>query len=180
MPQYKINPDGSKTMVSRYSRKGVSSLKEIFPATPDTAKKLLKKKKSCEHVNLQKKYRVHDNSVLVRKIFCRFLVKLMERVATGELFIMPGITKAHITLKPVPDEYVRKMRKRGLYADYDLIRAGLKIPSFQYDFGPYSSRKDVRVHVPRSIMQKALRNAENGQISWTHIPKTFDRDVQDD
>ena len=167
-------------MLARYSRKGVSSTKEIFPATPDTAKKLLKKRKAFEDVNLQKKYGVHDNSVLVRKIFARFLVKIMERVAAGELFMMPGITKSHITLKPIPDACVRKMRKRGLYADYDIVRAGFKIPSFQYDFGPYSSRKDVQVYVPRSIMQKALRNAENGQISWTHIPKTFDRDVQDE
>jgi len=178
MPQYKINPDGSKTMLTRYSNKGVCGLRAIFPATPDTAKKLLKKKKSCEHVNLQKVYGVHDSGCLVRKIFARLMVKIMARVATGELFMMPGVTKAHITLKPIPDKYVRKMRKNGLYADYDIVRANFKIPSFQYDFGPYSSRKDVGVHVPRSIKQSALRNAENGLIAWTHIPKTFDRDVQ--
>jgi len=179
MPQYRINPDGSKTMLTRYSNKGVCSTKAIFPTTPDTAKKLLKKKRCCEHANLQKVYGVHDNGCLIRKIFARFMVKVMERVANGELFMMPGITKSNITLKPIPDDCVRKMRKRGLYADYDIVRANFKIPSFQYDFGPYSSRKDVRVHVPRSIMQKALRNAENGQISWTHLRKTYDRDVHD-
>jgi hypothetical protein len=180
MSQYKNNPDGSKTMFSKYSNKGVCTLNYIFPTTPETSKKYIKKKKEYADVNLQLKYNQHDNSALVRKVFSRFLVKMLSRISDGELFMMPGITKAHITLKPIQDENVKKLRQKRKYADFDIVKAGFKIPYFTYDFGPYSQRKDVKIHVPIAIRQEVLKRAENRQIQWTHIPKTFNRDVTDD
>jgi len=176
MSQYVINEDGSTTTMSRYSRKGIKTLMAIFPESVETTKKYLKKKKSAVGVWLQDKYKLHDNSALVRKIFYRFLLKVLARVANGDLFIMPGTTQANIALKQIPDKEVKLLRSRGFYDDYDIVRAGFKIPRFALDFGPRSRRRDLQVYVPPSLQLKALKNAENKRIQWTYLRKTFNDD----
>lgn len=178
MPQYSINTDGSRTIHSRYSKKGISTLKAIFPSTKETSEKYLKKKKESESVNLQKKYSVHDNSMLVRNIFSSFLLKILSRVSDGDIFMLPGATKANITLKQIPEKEVKKLRQKGFYSDYDIVKADFKIPKFSFDFGPYSNKRDVGIYVPSSIKNNALNRAQNKEIAWTYIPKTFDRDVR--
>ena len=180
MPDYKINSDGSKTIKSRYSSKGVCTLLEIFPRDIATSKKFLKRKKGHEKDGLQKIYRTHDSTDLVRKIFSRFILKILTRISYGGTFEMSNHTKAHLVVKPIPDSLVRGMRQRGFYSDFDIVKSGFKIPRFIYDFGPYSLRKDVHLSVPIGLRKDTLKRAENRQIQWTNIPKTFDRDVQDD
>lgn len=180
MPQYSINPDGSKTIHSRYSNKGVCTLREIFPESIATSKKFLKRKKGYEKVSLQAIYGIHDNSCLVRKIFSRFIFKILTRISTGDIFEMSPYTKAHLVVKPMKDEVAKKVRQKGYYADYDIVKAGFKIPEFIYDFGPYSKRRDVKISVPITLKRETLKLAENRQIQWMYIPKTFNRDVQDD
>jgi hypothetical protein len=152
---------------------------EIFPKSVATSKKFIKKRKGFSG-NLQTTYKIHDNSYLVRKIFSRFIFKILTRISTGDVFEMSPRTKAHLVVKPIPDQIVKKIRQKGYYSDFDIVGAGFKIPVFTYDFGPYSKRNDVRISVPMSLKKKTLKRAENRQIQWTHIPKTFDRDVQDD
>ena len=180
MSQYTINPDGSRTIYSRYTQKGVCTLMEIFPKNTDTSKKFIKRKRGYEKVSLQTIYKVHDNSYLVRKIFSRFIFKILTRIALGDIFEMSPRTKAHLVVKSMPDEVVKKVRQKGYYSDYDIVRAGFKIPEFIYDFGPYSRRRDVKISVPVALKKETLKRAENRQIQWSYIPKTFDRDVQDD
>jgi hypothetical protein len=152
---------------------------EIFPKSVATSKKFLKKKKGCD-VNLQTVYKVHDYSYLVRKIFSRFMFKILTRISSGDIFEMSPNTKAHLVVKPIPDEIVKKIRQKGYYSDFDIVASGFKIPVFTYDFGPYSRRRDVNISVPMALKKETLKRAENRQIQWTHIPKTFNRDVQDD
>jgi len=180
MPQYRINKDGSKTTLSKYSRKGIYTLNKIFPEDPATALKYLKKRKKYKNTNLQKTYGIHDNSALVRKIFTRFLTKVLARVSAGDLFIVPGQTNANISLKKIPTNEVKKLRQKGFYADYDIVKAGFNIPKFVYDFGPFSARRDIGIYVPPQMQKYALKQAENQLISWSYIPKTFNRDVQDE
>lgn len=180
MPQYIINPDGSHTLKNRFSVKGVCTLLEIFPCERATSKKFLKKKKGHEKDNLQKIYGLHDNSYLVRRIFVRFLMKILTRISYGDVFEMSKNTKAHLVVKPIPDKLVQGMRQRGFYSDFDIVKSGFKIPQFTYDFGPYSRRKDFHISVPMTLKKETLKRAENRQIQWTHIPKTFNRDVEDD
>lgn len=165
---------------SRYLHKGVCTLLEIFPRDPLTSKKFLKRRKGHESGALQDIYGLHDNSDLVRKIFSRFMIKILTRISYGGFFEMSPYTKAHLVVKPIPDELAKGMRQRGFYSDFDIVRAGFKIPRFAYDFGPFSKRKDVFISVPIGLRKETLKRAENRQIQWTHIPKTFNRDVQDD
>ena len=180
MPQYKLNPDGSKTIKTRFSTKGVCTLLEIFPRNTATSKKFLKRKKGYEKVGLQDIYGVHDNSDLVRKIFSRFMMKILTRISYGGYFEMSPYTKAHLVVKPIPDKLAKGMRQRGFYSDFDIVKSGFKIPRFTYDFGPFSRRKDILLSVPIGLKKETLKRAENREIQWTHIPKTFNRDVQDD
>jgi hypothetical protein len=177
MPNYRINEDGSKTILSRYTNKDVRTLTAIFPMSVETSKKYLKRKKGFERFSLQKKYKFHDSSELVRAIFTTFLLKVLARVAEGDLFIMPGTTSASIALKQIPDKEVKKLRQMGKFADYDIVKAGFKIPRFALDFGPNCRRRDFGIYVPPTLMQRALRNAENRQIPWIYLPKKYDRDV---
>jgi hypothetical protein len=178
MSQYTINPDGSKKVFSRYTIKGVCTLNNIFPVSTKTTKKYLKKKKAFKDAQLQEKYGLHDNSALVRRIFSTFILKMLARVANGDIFIMPGSTQANITLKPIPDKTIKKLRQRGIYSNVDIVRMQFKVPQFIYDFGPFSRRDDIGIHVPPVLKQHAFKQAENGQIPWMYIPKTFNRDVQ--
>jgi hypothetical protein len=177
MAEYVINPDGSRTIKARYSKKFIKNSTDLFPVSKETTKKYLKKKPEAKGVWLQDKYNVHDNSRLVRKIFCRFLDKVMSRVADGDPFIFPGSTKANIVLKQTPDREVKKLRQMGKFADYNIVKANFKIPRFVLDFGPNSRRKDLGVYVPPRIQRKALKNAENGKLSWIYFPKNFNKDV---
>lgn len=166
MTQY--SKDGE--VYAKYTKKWACTLKAIFPEDPAATKKILKRKKDSTG-KLLTIYNVHTNSQLVRMIFTNFLNIVLERVAEGDLFILPGKTRANISLKPIPDEEVRNMRQSGLYKDYDIVKADFKIPRFSFDFGPKYQRRDRGVYVPSTIMQKALKNAQNRQIPWTNIPK---------
>lgn len=177
MPAYVNNADGSTTMISKYRCKGILTLTAIFPRSKETGAKYIVRKKGVV-CSLQRKYMLHDNSALVRVIFAAFLIKILERVANGDMFLFPSTTEANLTLKPMYDPIARKLRQEGKYKDIDIVKANFKIPTFCVDFGPFSDKFDFHVHVPKRIEQCALRNAENGVITWMFKPKTFNRDVQ--
>lgn len=166
MAQY--SKDGE--VFARYSKRWACTLNYIFPEDPVATRKILKRRPDSTG-KLLKIYNVHTNSQLVRMIFTTFLNKVLERVADGDLFKFPGKTEAHIVLKPIPDNEAQELRQRGYYDDYDIVKAGFKIPRFSFDFGPRYQRKDRGVYVPPELMQRALKNAENGQIPWTNLPK---------
>jgi hypothetical protein len=174
---YKINPDGSHTEVHKFMRLGVLTFNEIFPETPETAKKFIKRKPKSKGA-LQHKYVVHSNADLVRKIFSVFLMKVLIRVIDGDLFMFPGITKAHLVAKAARKECVQGLHSHGCLKDYDLVKAGYKVPNICLDFGPFSRRKDFQLYIPKYLRQRMLKNAENGQIPWITINKTISRDVQ--
>lgn len=150
-------------------------MKHIFPTNSNTTAKLIIRKPNSTG-KLQTKHGVHDNSELVRQIFNRFMFKVMEKVANGDLFEFPGTTGASITLKSMPDERVKTLRQEGFLPDYDIVRAGFKIPCFFFDFGPKYNRKDRGIYVPKDLFSKALQNAEKGVLPWTFIPKSINHD----
>lgn len=155
--RYIINPDGTKKIVGKYTTKGVATLTRIFPTGKDTASKYIKKRPGIK-VELQRKYRTHDNSEFVRLVYTTFLMKILERVAKGEVFILPGITGAHIHLKIDPKSYK--------------FKDGYFIPSFRLDFGPKNRFPDFGIYVPPRLYNEALERSKKGQIDWITIPKT--------
>jgi hypothetical protein len=176
---YKINADGSHTIFARFMRKGVLTINAIFPETVEIATRYIKRRKGFKGA-LQHVYKVHSNADLTRLVFATFLRKLLIRVADGGMYMFPGRTKAHMVLKSMSIEDVKRLRQLGKYRDYDIIRADFKIPQFFVDFGPYARQWDFEVIVPKEIQNRAFRNAENRQIPWLVIPKTLDRDVRYD
>jgi hypothetical protein len=150
-------------------------MKHIFPTDPNTTAKLLKRNIGAKG-KLQKKYGVHDNSELVRQIFNRFMYKIIERVSDGALFQFPGTTGAYIAIKPMADSRVRALRQDGFLPNYDIAKAGFKIPGFFFDFGPKYLKKDRGIYVPKVIFDRALKNAEDGVLSWVSIPKSLNHD----
>jgi len=159
----------------KYNRLGVCTMKHIFPTDKNTTPKLLKRKNGTKG-KLQDKYKVHDNSELVRQIFNRFMYKVMERVANGDVFQFPGTTGANIAIKPMADDRVKELRQDGFLPDYDIAKAGFKIPGFFFDFGPRYARKDRGIYVPKDLFRMALKNAEDGVLPWTFIPKSLNHD----
>lgn len=168
---YSIDANGNKKPYSTYTRVGVPTLTRIFPNDPENTKKLLKKAKNAHKGRLQDLYRTRDNAALIRKIFYTFLLKILKRVASGDVFILPGKSKANILLKQIPNEEVKNLRRRGKYMNIDIIKSGFQIPRFTFDFGPKSRKKDVQIYVGSDLQEKALKNAENRSIPWTLIPK---------
>ncbi len=168
-------PDKTEVYRSKYNRKGVATMKNIFPTDKDTTAKLLKRTKDSKG-KLQLKYRVHDNSELVRQIFNRFMYKVIERIIKGDLFMFPGTTGAYIAMKPMKDERVQELRQDGFVPEYDIVKAGFKIPGIFFDFGPRYNRKDRGIYIPKDLFNMALKNVENGLIPWTNIPKAIKHD----
>lgn len=157
---------------SIYKRYGVCTMKHIFPTNKDTTAKLLKRVRGSKG-KLQLIYGTHDNSELVRQIFNRFMFKVMSKVVEGDIFVFPGTTGAFIAIKPMKDERVKTLRQEGFLPEYDIMKAGYKIPGFFFDFGPRYSRNDRGIYIPKEMYKKALKNAENGLIPWTKIPKAL-------
>lgn len=171
MANYSIK-NGKTTIHSRYSKTGVLRLNHIFPNDKEVTKELLVKKLGLpKGVHLKKKYNVHDNSALVRKIFTSFLFKVLNSVADGEVFVWPGSTQANISLKPIKFNDAKLLKSKGKYKNINLLFADGKIPEFIFDFGPHIMRKDVKIYVPRDISDKAIQNAEDGKLSWQHFKK---------
>lgn len=168
---YSIDNNGNKKYYSNYTRVGVPTLTRIFPNDPENTRKLLKRGDNSRKGKLQTIYRTKDNSALIRKIFYVFLMKILSRVANGDLFILPGKSKANITLKAIPNDEVKRLRKRGKYMNIDIIKSGFLIPRFTFDFGPKSGKKDAQIYVGPKLQEKALKNAENRSLPWTIIPK---------
>lgn len=181
MARFGYNPDGSVTVYSRYDNKLVPNLMHIFPDDGgDIAKRLLKRKKGNKD-KLRKVYHIDTHSSLLRKIFRVFLEKIFDKVADGHLFMLPGITKAHIVLKAIPDKEVKFLRQNGYYKDYDIVAAGFKIPRFVLDFGPNSRLRDMQIYVPLKYREKAFKNAQEGKIPYTTIAKerrTYDSRIE--
>lgn len=163
---YSYTANGNIKIHARYGNKGLPTLKTIFPTNEDTYA-LLKRKKSSKEGVLNLIYGVHDSAQLVRKIFSRFLWKILKRVAKGDVFKYPGTSGAFIALKATPDIQVRKLRQMGKFKDFNIIKANFKIPRFTLDFGPTNRRLDAQIYVGSTLQDEALRNAENGLISYT-------------
>lgn len=162
----------------RYMKHEARSMAFLFPQTKETGRKYIKKRPEFKTgIALQDKYVVKDNACLARKIFSRFLMKVLTRVSQGELFVFPGCTQATITLKKTPDNEVKKLRQMGKFADYDIVAADFQIPRFRLDFGPKSRLRDMGIHVPPRIMSEALKRAENREIEWLYIPKNYGKDI---
>ncbi len=161
-----------KVMYSRYDVHAVPTLvTTFFPNDNEYSAKLLKKKKSFKG-KIGPHYSSGSNSALIRKIFQFAVEKILEKVAEGHIFVLPSSTEAYIALKPTPDEEVKYLRQNGYFADYDIRRARFKIPRFTFDFGPYNSYlKDVQIHVPKYIRDRAYENAQNGKIPYTTMTK---------
>ena len=166
--QYSFNPDGSKNIISKYTTIGIATLNKIFPNGRETASKYIKKRPGVK-VELQRKYHTHDNAEFVRLVYVTFLMKVLERVAQGEVFVLPGITGAHMHLKINP----KTSRFKSEYF----------IPSFRLDFGPKNRFPDFGVYVPPRLYNEAVERSKKGQIDWIVIPKTgriYDKDERPD
>lgn len=168
---YSIDVNGNKKFYSTYSRLGVPTLTRLFPNDPENTKKLLKKSKTARTGRLQDLYNTKDNSGLVRKIFYVFLLKIIKRVANGDLFLFPGKTNANITLKYIPSDEVKKLRQMGKFMNIDIIKSRFQIPRFTFDFGPKSNKKDMQIYVGPELHQTALKNAENGSLALITLKK---------
>jgi len=168
---YKIDENGNKVHIGSYCRKGVPNLTTIFPDDPENTRKYLKKKKGARAGKLQKMYNTHDNSGLIRKIYATFLLKILDRVADGNLFVLPGVSGSYISLKPMTQEATVAALKAGKLANFNLAAADYKVPRFTLDFGPRSRRKDIIIYAGKDLKNKAAENAQAGTIPWTIINK---------
>lgn len=174
---YSINEDGDMVVHTMYECYAMPGSTTIFPSNPEITKKMIKKSKTARKGKLQDLYNTDDNAQLIRKIFYRFLVKMLTRVANGDIFMMPGKSKSNICLKPIPDREVKLLRQRGRYHDYDLVKAQFKIPRFVLDFGPNSMRRDIQIYPGRNLIKLAHTNTINNTLTWTYLPKRLNRDV---
>ncbi len=168
---YKLDDDGNKTYFGTYCRKGVPNLTTIFPDDPENSKKYLKKKKGARAGKLQKMYNTHDNAGLIRKIFATYLLKILSKVAEGDLYTLPGVSGSYFALKPMSQQATIIAKKEGKLDNYDLVAANYKVPRFVLDLGPKSRKKDIIIYAGKELKNKAADNAQAGTIPWTTINK---------
>lgn len=168
---YKIDGNGNHVELSKYTRIGVPTLSKIFPNDNEVVKKLLKRSKNARDGWLRSFYHTRSNSSLVRRILYVFILKVLHRVANGDMFVLPGRSQASITLKRTPKEIVKKLRQAGQYQNINIVRSGFEIPRFAFDLGPRSPKRDFRIYVGTELNNIAIKNAENMALPWTFIPK---------
>jgi len=157
----------------KYVVYGVDSLMDIFPNGKDTSDLL----KLVDGKPFRSVYSRNSKSEVVRHIFYDFMMLVLEEIANGGMLEFPGTTGANIALKPMDYEAVERNRDTDKMAHIDIVEARFKVPVFRYDFGPRSPRKDVFIYVPKRILEKAARNAENGKIQYTYKIKRLQYDI---
>lgn len=173
MASYSVDTSGKKTYYSKYERSGVLSMKSILPESKETTNLVKLKAGKGDKVAIHK---ATTGSTLARRIFYSCIEAILERVADGDVFILPGTTGAHILLKKTPDKEVKMMRQMGLFKDIDIIKTGLNIPRFTFDFGPKYTRRDRQIHVTKALSNRAYRNAEAQRLPWLLIRKILNND----
>ena len=174
MATYRYDENGNKVQISKYEVIGAKKLTDMFPEAKETAAMIVRR--PGVRGRLADKYKVRSSSRLVRLIFFKFMMKMLEHVAEGEIFMLPGRSGAHILLKPVKDEHVRKARQNGNMKDIDIVKANFKVPMFTYDFGYRHNRRDVNIYVPKDLYMVAVHNTEEGKIPWTSFRKQLKYD----
>lgn len=170
--KYKINEDGSHTIIAKNSNRGVLTLRQILKPGKEVWSKYLHRKPGVKGM-LQKIYGTKTNDEIMRDIFVFFWARVTDRVAAGDMFLFPGKAKASMTLKKMPDHKVRWLRGQGLYTEIDIIKSGLVIPEFKIDLGPKSTMRDFTMYPPKKFREKAFRAAENREVTWQFVPKTY-------
>ena len=170
MAQYSITEDGKVgNIYSRYTRKGVPTLTDVYPDNDENNSSLRKKRGVIGR--LRDAYGSRTKAALVRKIFGTLLFMIFERVAKGDVFILPGRAESNILLKKIPDDEVRLLRKRGKFEDVNIYKSNFTLPRFVFDFGPYSRKRDLQIHVPARFMDEAKKNVEDSKIPFISIRK---------
>ena len=178
MANYSIK-DGKKVVYSKYSKTGVLRLTKVFPDDKDTTNKLIQKKKNRPNKgSLSSIYGNRSNADLVRKIYSTFLLKVLDRVVEGDMFVLPGKTSANIVMKQATPEQLNKIRAAGAYTNLDTIASMGIVPRVCFDFGPKSPRKDFGIYMPKELNDKMLHMVETETLPWMYIPKNKDYDLQ--
>ena len=175
MAQFSYGPDGEEIVHARFTRSGVLTMNYIFPNDRHTTAKLAVPKKGRKGTVLEA-HGVTTYSKLVRQIFYHCITDILERVAAGEVFMLPGTTGANISLQKIPDREVRMLRQLGRYEDYDIVRANFIIPRFVFDFGANFTRKNRNIYVGKRIEAIAHENVMNNAIPWITIRKRLNYD----
>ena len=95
MPEFSINEDGSITQYSKYTVLHVPNLSFIYPRDVERAANMVK---GVEGVTgkLVSYYHSWDKTNLMRAMFYKFFIKVLERVANGDVFIFPGKSNTSI------------------------------------------------------------------------------------
>lgn len=175
MPQFSYGTNGEIILHSKYSKRGVGTIHDIFEPGAKTSKLL--KVKGNKSLNKRAEYgnpeRVSD---IVNKIFIDYLLMVFDSVTDGNLFILPGKTNANIALKPVNPELLPEYRQQGSFTEIDVVKAQFKVPKLVFDFGPKYALRDRIIKVPRKYIHKAFKHAENGDIPWTYMRKVIKND----
>jgi hypothetical protein len=166
--QYGYDKDGNIQIYARYSRRYMPSLLDIFPEDRETGKLL---EWSKQGTDVRRDFNIQSKSTLIRRLFKEFLFFLLDKVADGNTILLFGNTGSYIALQSTPDAEVRRMRQMGKYADYDIIRANFKIPRFIFDFGPRKKRDPAQIYPGKKLQKKALRNAEEGKLTYVEYRK---------
>jgi hypothetical protein len=157
-----------------YTRAGVPTLAGVFPLHKDVSR-LIKKRENVRG-NLSKMYNVQSLPKLVRLIFYDFIKLILFRVAEGDTVMLPGSSRAYITLKKYPKREIMNMLNAGKLTNLNLPKMKYNMPMFILDFGPESRRKDIRIHVPFYLHEISFKSVEDGKVPWTEFRKTFNND----
>ena len=169
MASFGFDSNGELQFYSEYSIKGVSTLYDIFPGLNiRETHKLLKFK---DGKSLRHHYQVDCKDQLIRNIFYDFLLLVLDDISNGGMLVLPGKTNANIVLKTVPDDVVKRLSRDGRLKNIDIIKSDFIVPSFNFDFGPTSERRDRVILVPSRIQIKANKNAENKTIKYIYYRK---------
>lgn len=169
MAQYHINVDGKKYIYSKYTKKGICSVKHIFPNGKETSKLIRTKNKK---VRVDLLYKAKHKSELVRMIFINLFKIIIDKAAEGHMFVLPSTTGSNICLHPIPLHELKYLRQNGYYKDINVIKCNLQVPRFVFDLNKPKSYYSVRINVPKEYENKAFRLAEQQKLSWTYkIPQ---------
>jgi hypothetical protein len=164
MAQYVIS-NGNKKIVAKYSLVGIPTSKAVFPDGKKTADLLkIKDDKPMRSVYTRK-----NKSEVVRSIFFDFIMLVLTRLTDeGGMFLFPGKTGANIAVKKMDQNLMFELKRKGKLDNINIVKTRYSVPVLKYDFGPGNQRKDRIIYIPRRLVTKMYKNAEEGKLKYTY------------
>lgn len=124
--------------------------------------------------NIKRIYKCADKSILVKKIFVKYINILLENlIENNTAFLFPTRTFFVMQIRRIPDSQFKKARQAGAYRDVDILKSNFRGYEFCTKYSLKGNRKEDVVKVGKKHLTKLIDKTNEGSIFTAKSVSSF-------